>query len=602
MAVSEDALERRRAIHVPRPGVKFVAFVVSTILGLALVAGAVAAYHASLVDRIMPGVSVAGVSVGGMSSDEARAAVVERYRGLSEGAVTLRSSIGSTKITFADMGRAADVDAMVADAYARGRGGSWLDETIAGLRLRLEPQAVPLKLRYDHDLASTAVSAFAGRVARGSVNASIVRTTSAFVVLPSVDGARLDELAALADVDAAMRDPATQSSVTIDAPVFRLAPTLTTDTAERAREAASLVAVDLRVTSGKSGWTIRAGRIRMWIGFGWINGEYRPVIDRTAIPARLELIGKKVARPVLDAAFLRDKRGRIVGAAADHAGRALDVATTTARIAAALEARAGGLPAASAVKLYLVAVLPKRTTEEVVQTAPLMVKVGGWTTFYQVAAHNGFGANISVPARYLNGTVVQPGQVFDFWGGLGEVSFRTGYRLGGAIVGGHSVEGKALAGGICAASTTLFNAALRGGFEIVSRQPHWYYIKRYPLGLDATVSGSQSMRFRNDTTYPILIRGFASPGVVRFEIWSVPNGRRVSLSRPQVSNVVAGADSVVKTTSLRTGTSERIEWPVDGKDVVVTRTVRDASGRVIHHETYVSHYHRMIGINRIGIG
>ena len=52
----------------------------------------------------------------------------------------------------------------------------------------------------------------------------------------------------------------------------------------------------------------------------------------------------------------------------------------------------------------------------------------------------------------------------------------------------------------------------------------------------------------------------------------------------------------------RPGTSERIEWPVDGKDVVVTRTVRDASGRVIHRDTFVSHYHRMIGINQIGIG
>jgi vancomycin resistance protein YoaR len=602
MAVSEDSLERRRAIHVPRPGVKFAAFVIATVLGLGLVVGAVAAYHQTLVDRIMPGVSVAGVDVGGMSSDEARASVAERYRALSEGNVALQSSVDSAKVTFADVGRAADVDAMIADAYARGRGGSWLDETIAGLRLRLEPQGVGLKLRYDHDLASAAVSTFARRVARGSSNASIVRTTAAFLVIPSVDGSRLDELAALAGVDAALGDPAPPWGATNDAPVFRVAPALTTDTAERASQAASLVAVDLRVTSGKSNWTIRAGRIRQWISFGWINGEYRPVIDRNAIPASLKLIGKKVARPVLDAAFLRDKRGRIVGAAADHAGRALDVGTTTTRVAAALEARAVGLPAKSAVKLNLVAVLPKRTTEEVARTAPLMVKVGSWTTYYQVLAHNGFGANITVPARYLNGTVVQPGQVFDFWGGLGEVSFRTGYRLGGAIVGGHSVEGKALAGGICAASTTLFNAALRGGFEIVSRQPHWYYIKRYPLGLDATVSGSQSMRFRNDTTFPILIRGFASPGVVHFEIWSVPNGRTVTLSRPQVSNVVAGADSVVRTTELRKGTSERIEWPVDGKDVIVTRTVRDASGRVIHHETYVSHYHRMIGINRIGIG
>ena len=147
----------------------------------------------------------------------------------------------------------------------------------------------------------------------------------------------------------------------------------------------------------------------------------------------------------------------------------------------------------------------------------------------------------------------------------------------------------------------MFNAALRGGFEILQRQPHWYYITRYPLGLDATVSGSQTMRFRNDTAFPILIRGFASPGIVRYEIWSVPNGRTVTLSRPIVTNVVPGADSTVNAPDLPKGTSERIEWPVDGKDVVVTRTVRDAHGRVVHFDTFVSHYHRMIGINRIGI-
>ena len=111
------------------------------------------------------------------------------------------------------------------------------------------------------------------------------------------------------------------------------------------------------------------------------------------------------------------------------------------------------------------------------------------------------------------------------------------------------------------------------------------------------------MRFRNDTPNPILIRGFASPGVVRFEIWSVPNGRTVSLSRPSVSNVVKGFDTTVEDgVDCGEGTSQRTEWPVDGKDVVVTRTVRDANGRIIHHETYVSHYHRMIGINMVGIG
>jgi vancomycin resistance protein YoaR len=175
--------------------------------------------------------------------------------------------------------------------------------------------------------------------------------------------------------------------------------------------------------------------------------------------------------------------------------------------------------------------------------------------------------------------------------------------MGGAIVGGHSVEGKALAGGICAASTTLFNAALRAGYEIDARSPHWYAIKRYPLGLDATVSGSQSMRFRNDTPYPLLIRGIASPGKVTFEIWSVPSGRTVSLSTPIVRNVVRGYDGPPQYTStLPKGTRRQVEWAVDGKDVWVTRTVRDASGRIIHRETYFSHYHRMIGLTLIGTG
>ena len=601
MAVSEDTLPQRRVNHVPRPGVKFVAFVVSTVVGLALAAGAVFAYHESIVGRILPGVSVAGVDVGGLTPSEARALLVERLRVYTEGGLRVRSNIGSTTIAFGDVGRAADVDAMLAEAFARGQGGTWLDETVAGIRTRMNPESVGLRLLYDPDRAAAAVAAFADRMELDSIDASITRTVAGFRITPSVGGSRLDETAALAAVHAAMRDPATSAGALVDAPAIRVEPAITTESADRARIAAGAMEADLKLVNGKLDWTITAKRIWTWISFQPTPDGYQAALNQAAIEKYLGPIAKKVARPVLNAAFLRDRQGRIVGSKAEHAGRALDVKATTDRITAALNDRTtGGQPPAE-VALKMVAVAPKVTAAEVAKTAPLMVQIGGWSTYYQVSAHNGFGANISVPTRRLNGTVVQPGQTFDFWGGLGEVSFRTGYRLGGAIVGGHTVEGRALAGGICAASTTLFNAALRGGLQIVSRQPHWYYITRYPLGLDATVSGSQSMRFRNDTKYPILIRGFTSPGHVRFELWSVPNGRTVNISRPSVSNVVKGYDTVVKTTAIPAGTRLRTEWPVDGKDVVVTRTVRDSSGRIIHHETYVSHYHRMVGITQVGI-
>jgi hypothetical protein len=88
--------------------------------------------------------------------------------------------------------------------------------------------------------------------------------------------------------------------------------------------------------------------------------------------------------------------------------------------------------------------------------------------------------------------------------------------------------------------------------------------------------------------------------MVRFEIWSVPNGRTVTWTKPRITNVVDGYDTVKMTSTLPTGQKERIEWPVDGMDVSITRTVREASGKVVHRDTFVSHYHRMVGITLVG--
>jgi vancomycin resistance protein YoaR len=67
----------------------------------------------------------------------------------------------------------------------------------------------------------------------------------------------------------------------------------------------------------------------------------------------------------------------------------------------------------------------------------------------------------------------------------------------------------------------------------LARQNHNEFINRYPPGLDATVwivgKTKQTMSFKNDTEYPILItRTITNDGSRRwltFKIWSVPNGR-----------------------------------------------------------------------------
>ena len=57
-----------------------------------------------------------------------------------------------------------------------------------------------------------------------------------------------------------------------------------------------------------------------------------------------------------------------------------------------------------------------------------------------------------------------------------------------------------------------------------------------------------------------------------------------------------------QTPTLPAGTRQQTEYPVDGKDVWVTRTVRDASGTVIHQETYYSHYAMVTGVILVGTG
>ena len=109
------------------------------------------------------------------------------------------------------------------------------------------------------------------------------------------------------------------------------------------------------------------------------------------------------------------------------------------------------------------------------------------------------------------------------------------------------------------------------------------------------------MRFRNDTAYPLLIRGTTGVDFVRFEIWGPPTGRTVTFSRPIVKNVVQATDSVQETTSIPAGTKKRIEYPVSGMQVWVTRTVRDAAGTVIHSDTWYSNYKRVNGILLVGV-
>ena len=572
------------------------------LLLLAALAGVVAlvAFGRSYDGRVLPGVVVGGVAVGGMTEPQAKTAIDDALGALEDGQIQLVSSKTTGVISYAEVRRAIDDEGMLQDAFAHGRTGTRFEEALAGLQGLLRPTDLPTRIGYDRPTLAAKLAAFRVLGHREATDAVATRFHGAFMSTPARDGVAVDTSGIEPQIDAALLDPATPSVIRYEAESTILPPTTSDADVARAIDQARRIAAPIKLETANRSWTLTAKVLAGWMTFEGSGASYGPSIDTGRAKAILKNVKKHVAIKPTNAAFIRDRGGRIFGVSASSAGRELDVEATVDSIINILDGRAVGAKTPYKVPVATKAVGPDVTTSEATKKAPLVERIGSWTTYYQVSAHNGFAANITVPARRLDGLVIRPGETFDFWRALGEVSFRTGYRLGGAIVGGHSVEGKALAGGICATSTTLFNAAARGGLQIVARQPHWYYITRYPLGLDATVSESQTMRFRNDTAHPVMIRSKASPGIVHFEIWSVPNGRTTTWSTPIVTNVVRGYDTTQYTTSLRPGERQRIEYPVDGKDVSVTRTVRDKGGRVVHRDTFISHYHRMIGILLIG--
>ncbi len=112
------------------------------------------------------------------------------------------------------------------------------------------------------------------------------------------------------------------------------------------------------------------------------------------------------------------------------------------------------------------------------------------------------------------------------------------------------------------------------------------------------------MSFTNDMKHPIVIRTFrytaGGRGWVRYEIWGIPDGRTVSLGKPVVANVRKAVTRTVAVDTLPHGVRKQTEYPANGMDVSVSRVVRDAKGRVIHTNTWVSHYQLWNGIIEVG--
>lgn len=122
------------------------------------------------------------------------------------------------------------------------------------------------------------------------------------------------------------------------------------------------------------------------------------------------------------------------------------------------------------------------------------------TTFRNSASRS----NVRLALNAFNGLVVQPGESCDFNEIVGPRTEKRGFQKAIEFAGDETVEG--IGGGVCQASTTLYNALVQADMTILERRQHGMTVSYAEPSLDAAVSeNGKNLIFKNETDYPIYI-------------------------------------------------------------------------------------------------
>ena len=137
------------------------------------------------------------------------------------------------------------------------------------------------------------------------------------------------------------------------------------------------------------------------------------------------------------------------------------------------------------------------------------------TSFY--SSGEGRSNNIALAANKIDGYILLPNDVFSFNETVGKRTEENGFKEAKIIVDGEFTSG--IGGGVCQVSTTLYNAALLAGLQIVEANQHSLPVSYVKPSLDAMVSNYSDLKIKNVTDSPIYIHGYVENKTVRFQIY-----------------------------------------------------------------------------------
>ncbi len=230
------------------------------------------------------------------------------------------------------------------------------------------------------------------------------------------------------------------------------------------------------------------------------------------------------------------------------------------------------------VVIPLTLVQPKVTTL-MIQSTLFQDTLSSKTTYYSPRKINRCH-NVRLAANLINGTILNPGEVFSYNKVVGPRTYARGFRDAAIFSQGEVVDG--LGGGICQVSSTLYMAAVYADMKTVERKNHSFYVDYAPKGQDATVVyGSIDFKFENTSEYPIKIVAYARDNFITVTIKGTKTQEKTVQFRSNTLGSTAYTTKTIVDSSLKPGEKVVKQAGQYGYTMDVYRYVYDGKGNLI---------------------
>ena len=436
---------------------------------------------------VRPGTTVAGIPVGGMSVDDAVARLEETVGTRVREPIVVRAGDQEFTVDPATSGIAFDGQATVAPLA----GGTWNPVTVvADLLGHLAVEPI---ITVDEAKLSSQVDAIAASVDVPPVEPTVTVTREGVDVQDGTDGKVLDKQALVSSLRTGLlaeRSP-------MEASIVTAAPSITAEEIKRAKALArQATAHPVRVNASGTKAKIPAAAIADALSFTAQDGALVPVLDGAILHESIAGRLADLEKGGRDASFdIQDGKPVVVPSIV---GRGVSDDELATQVATVLDKPKGQRKVSVAIGTRE----PRISTAQAEQLG-ITEQLSSFTQNFPYAAYR--VKNIGQAARYVNGTILMPGETFSMNDTIKERTEKNGYTKG-FVIGPGGVFAEELGGGVSSATTAVWTAAFFAGMERVFTQAHSIYISRYKPGLEATVGwGMFDMKFKNNTPNAVFI-------------------------------------------------------------------------------------------------